>query len=155
MKILYRCLLVFFFLVWLAAMYLVLTTTQDSERALTMTKWMAQYAINPYFGLFFIAGIAAIMLAFWWPTWQRTYRQNRLAKRLNTEGVLTKALIIQLTDTRITVNKNPRIRFRVRILDQEAEFELTVSRIHLPNVGDWIEVRYDPQNPRLAVPALY
>lgn len=155
MKILYRCVLFFFFLLWLAAMYLVFTTTQDSARALRMTQWLAQYAINPYFILLFIVGLASLMLAFWWPTWLRTYRQNRLANRLKTEGVLAKVPIIQLVDTRVTVNKNPLIRVTVSILDKEAEFELSVSRIHIPQVGDWIEVRYDPQNPSLAVPALY
>ncbi|MFM6954681.1 MAG: hypothetical protein ACKOWL_06815 [Sphingobacteriaceae bacterium] len=155
MKFLYRFLLVFFFLVWLGGMYLVFTTTQDGHRAVSITKWLARYAANPYFIVLFIGGIASIMIIFWWPTWTQAYRQNRLYKRLKKEGVVATVPIIHIFDTRVTVNKNPRIAISVRILDREAEFEVTVSRLSIPQVGDLIEVLYDPKNPTLAVPVLH
>jgi hypothetical protein len=53
------------------------------------------------------------------------------------------------------VNKNPQIAISVRILNKVATFEVTVSRVQIPRVGDLIEIFYDPKDPRLAVPAEY
>ena len=154
MRFLYRFLLVLFFLVWLGGMYLVFTTTQDINRAAKMTVWLTQYVANLYFIVLFLGGLVAIMVIFWLPTWLKAYRQQRLYKRLKKEGVWANVPIIHIVDTQLTVNKNPRICISVRILNKVASFELTVSRVHIPRVGDLIEILYDPNDPRLAVPAL-
>ncbi len=154
MKFLYRFLVVLFFLVWLGGMYLVFTTTQDINRVGKMTVWLAQYVANPYFIVLFSGGLVAIMVIFWLPIWLKAYRQKRLYKRLKKEGVWATVPIIHIVDTRLTVNKNPRIAISVRILNKLATFELMVSRVQIPRVGDLIEILYDPNDPRLAVPAL-
>ncbi len=154
MKFLYRFLLALFFLVWLGGMYLVFTTTQDINRAAKMTVWLAQYLANPYFIVLFLGGLVAIMVIFWLPIWINAYRQKRLYKRLKKVGVWANVPIIRIVDTRLTVNNNPRIGITVRILNKLASFELTVSRVNIPRLGDLIEILYDPNDPRLAVPAL-
>jgi uncharacterized SAM-binding protein YcdF (DUF218 family) len=154
MKFLYRFLVVLFFLVWLGGMYLVFTTTQDINRAAKMTVWLGQYVANPYFIVLFLGGLVAILVIFWLPTWLKAYRQQRLYKRLKKEGVWAQVPIIHIVDTQLTVNKNPRICISVPVLNHVTSFELTVSRVHIPLVGDLIEILYDPNDPRLAVPAL-
>jgi hypothetical protein len=155
MKFLYRFLLALFFLVWLGGMYLVFTTTQDINRAAKMTVWLAQYVVNPYFIVLFVGGLAAILVIFWLPIWLKAYRQKQLYKRLKKEGVWASVPIIYIVDTRLTVNNNPRVAISVRILNKVATFELTVSRVQIPRVGDLIEIFYDPKDPGLAVPAEY
>jgi len=128
MKFLYRFLLALFFLVWLGGMYLVFTTTQDLNHAAKMSVWLAQYVANPYFIVLFVGGLIAIMVIFWLPIWLKAYRQKRLYKRLKKEGVWASVPIT---------------------------FELTVSRVQIPRVGDLIDIFYDPKDPTLVVPAEY
>ena len=78
-------------------------------------------------------------------------QQSSLRKRLEKEGVRATANIIRIEDTRVTVNKNPRVRITVDILGQEASFDLTVSRIDIPRPGDQIEILYDPNDYTKAV----
>jgi hypothetical protein len=103
----------------------------------------------------FVGGLVAILVIFWLPIWLKAYRQKRLYKRLKKEGVWASVPIVHIVDTRLTVNKNPHIAISVRILNKVATFEVTVSRVQIPRVGDLIEIFYDPKDPRLAVPVEY
>lgn len=63
------------------------------------------------------------------------------------------ATILEMKDTGITLNKSPYARFRLRIEpDKAAPYETSVrafvSRIAISNVGDQVQVKYDPANPQ-------
>lgn len=75
---------------------------------------------------------------------------NRL--RLLATGKAGNATILEVTDTGVTINNNPRVRLRVRIevageLPFEATHAMTVSRLHVPSVGEVYDVRFDPKDP--------
>jgi hypothetical protein len=67
-------------------------------------------------------------------------------------GKAGRATILSATDTGVTLNNNPRVRFRVRIEVPgdppiEATCALVVSRVAVPRVGEVLPVRFDPQRP--------
>ena len=61
--------------------------------------------------------------------------------------------VVQVQDTGMTVNDNPRVKmvFRVEPLDGSPALDLnktaTVSRVQIPRQGDRYPVWYDPQDP--------
>ena len=62
------------------------------------------------------------------------------------------ATITNVQDTGTTINDNPRVKLMLLVQPQsgkqfEVERKATVSRIHIPKVGDPITVRYDAADP--------
>ena len=73
-------------------------------------------------------------------------------QRLLATGKPGQATVLEVHDTGITVNNNPRVRLKVRIeVAGEAPIEAThammVSRVGVPRVGDVYDVRFDPKDP--------
>ncbi len=60
--------------------------------------------------------------------------------------------VIDIRETGMTVNDDPRVRLRVRVFPPgadsfEIERKLLVSRLEIPRRGDRVEVEYDPNEP--------
>lgn len=59
------------------------------------------------------------------------------------------AVVLDVEDTGVTVNNDPRVRLRLRVEPEgdepfEAERKVVVSRLAIPRVGERLEVAYDP-----------
>ena len=80
-------------------------------------------------------------------------RKRKKAEELFETGSKGVGTVIQVQDTGMTVNDNPRVKmtFRVEPLDGGEAFDLekktTVSRVAIPRQGDRYPVWYDPQDP--------
>lgn len=78
--------------------------------------------------------------------------KRRKAQRLIEHGSEAVGTVLEVTDTNVTVNNNPRVRLRFRIEPQDgsAPFEasktVTVSRVEIPRPGDRYPVWFDPQD---------
>jgi hypothetical protein len=73
-------------------------------------------------------------------------------KRVNQIGTPAVVVVLDLEDTRVTINDNPRIRLRVKVFSKElAPFETTIvdtfSRVDLPRRGDVYYAKFDLRNP--------
>lgn len=63
------------------------------------------------------------------------------------------ATIVSMKDTGLTVNNSPYVSFRLHVTPTdaapfEAGLRAFVSRIAIPDVGDTVHVKYDPDNPK-------
>src|SRR5438876_1044776 len=70
-------------------------------------------------------------------------------KKVLSEGKQARAVVINVEDTGMTINDNPRVRLMLQVQpDGEVPFEVTkkktVSRVAIPRIGDEYIVRYDP-----------
>ena len=78
--------------------------------------------------------------------------KRKKAEELLTTGSKGAGTVVQVQDTGMTVNDNPRIKmiFRVEPLDGSPAFDTTktttVSRVQIPRQGDRYPVWYDPQD---------
>lgn len=151
---LFRLLMLLMTLLFVGGVYWITALLDDPQKALAISQKIAPIAQSPYFIPGFLGTLLLLMFAFLIPYWIRSQKQTRLGRRLLAEGVQTSAQIVLVTDTGLTINRNPRVRITVSILNQEASFELTVSRVAIPRIGDWIDVFYDPKDPSQAVPAV-
>lgn len=151
MKVIYRIVISFFFVIWLGGMYLVFTVSNNPGRAEAITLFLASILASPYFIPGIFAFFVFIILVLVGPVWARMIAQSSLRSKLEKSGVRTLAKITAIKDTGITINENPRVNLTVNILEHEASFDLTVSRVNIPKVGDTVPVLYDPQNPTRAV----
>ncbi len=73
-------------------------------------------------------------------------------KKILSEGVQARAVVINVQDTGMTVNDNPRVKLTLQVQPEgqtpfEASKKSTVSRVAVPRVGDEFIVRYDPSDP--------
>lgn len=140
-------------ILFVGGIYWITSALSDEENAQSLTDKITPIAQSPYFLPIFMGSVFLIIFSFLIPIVWRSHTQNQLRNRLLKEGVETTAEIIAIADTGITVNKNPRIKITVAVLDKEASFESTVSRVSVPRVGDWITVLYDPKDPSQVAPA--
>lgn len=67
-------------------------------------------------------------------------------------GRRASAVVLDVEDTGMTINSDPRVRLRLRVEPEgEAPFEverkLVVSRLAIPRAGERLEVAYDPADP--------
>jgi len=67
-----------------------------------------------------------------------------------------RARVIKLKDTRVTVNKNPKVLIEVEVQTEAgdsfgATINTVVSRIAIPRVGDVLDVKFDPNNHKAVV----
>jgi hypothetical protein len=73
-------------------------------------------------------------------------------RRLQEAGVDAPAQIVDVRDTGVTVNNNPRVKLTLNVTppDGSAAFQVstktTVSRIAIPRAGDGFMVRFDPDD---------
>src|SRR5213075_3177958 len=78
--------------------------------------------------------------------------KRKRAEALMATGSKGAGTVVQVQDTGMTVNDNPRIKmtFRVEPLDGTPAFDTTktttVSRVQIPRQGDRYPVWYDPQD---------
>jgi hypothetical protein len=78
--------------------------------------------------------------------------KKKKAQELFATGSKGAGTVVQVQDTGMTVNDNPRIKmtFRVEPLDGSPAFDTTktttVSRVEIPRQGDRYPVWYDPQD---------
>jgi hypothetical protein len=71
--------------------------------------------------------------------------------QLVSAGRAAPATLLEVADTGMSVNDNPRVRLRLRIEPQgeppfEVERKVTVSRVAVPRAGERVEVFYDPDD---------
>ncbi len=72
-------------------------------------------------------------------------------KKLLTEGVQAQAVVLNVQDTGMTINDNPRVKLTLQVQPEgqvpfEVEKKVTVSRVSIPSIGDQYVVRYDPSD---------
>src|SRR3954447_20888634 len=78
--------------------------------------------------------------------------KRKIAEQLMATGSRGAGTVVQVQDTGMTVNDNPRIKmtFRVEPLDGAPAFDTTktttVSRVEIPRQGDRYPVWYDAQD---------
>ena len=74
-------------------------------------------------------------------------------QRLEEAGVNAPAQVVNVRDTGVTINNNPRVALTLQVspTDGSPPFEVstkvTVSRVAIPRGGDTFMVRYDPEDP--------
>jgi hypothetical protein len=73
-------------------------------------------------------------------------------KKLLSEGTQARAVVINVQDTGMTINDNPRVKLTFQVQPDgavpfEATKKVTVSRVSIPRIGDQYFVRYDPADP--------
>jgi hypothetical protein len=73
-------------------------------------------------------------------------------KYVNKIGEPAEAVVLDISDTGITINDNPKVRLKLKVYPKDKEpFEATVSqvvsRVKIPRIGDRVYVKFDPNNP--------
>jgi len=73
-------------------------------------------------------------------------------KHVNKIGESASAIVLDISDTGITINGNPKVRLHLKVYPRDrAPFEATikqvVSRVNIPRIGDRVQVKFDPDNP--------
>jgi hypothetical protein len=73
-------------------------------------------------------------------------------KYVNKVGEPATAIVLDISDTGITINDNPKVRLTLEVHPQGREsFNVTikqvVSRVTIPRIGDKVYVKFDPNNP--------
>jgi hypothetical protein len=73
-------------------------------------------------------------------------------KKILENGAQAQAVVIDVQDTGMTVNDNPRVKLTLQVQPENGvSFQVTkkttVSRVSIPSVGDTYFVRYDPADP--------
>jgi hypothetical protein len=73
-------------------------------------------------------------------------------RRLKAHGIEADATILAVSDTGVTVNKNPYVKLRLRVEPMgmaayETEVKAMVSRVSIPRLGDGVRVKFDPNKP--------
>jgi hypothetical protein len=73
-------------------------------------------------------------------------------KKILSEGTQARAVVIDVQDTGVTINENPRVKLTLQVQPEgQAPFQVTkkqtVSRVAIPRVGSEYLVRFDPSDP--------
>ena len=73
-------------------------------------------------------------------------------RRIKAHGVEAEATILAVSDTGVTMNKNPYVKLRLRVepmgmATYETEAKAMVSRVMIPRPGDGVRVKFDPNKP--------
>ena len=73
-------------------------------------------------------------------------------RRLKAHGIDADATILAVSDTGVTMNKNPYVKLRLRVepmgmATYETEVKAMVSRVAIPRPGDGVRVKFDPNKP--------
>ena len=100
--------------------------------------------------LLFVFGILWIIF---YPLLRNLRNERRKRKILESQGRKTLAEIIEINETGITINKvRVYIKIRVRYELAEAEFASIVPIWSLPQIGQTIEIFFDPLDPTQIIP---
>src|SRR5581483_11137381 len=72
-------------------------------------------------------------------------------KKILSEGAQAQAVVINVQDTGVTINQNPRVKLTLQVQPEgqmpfEVTKKVTVSRVSIPRIGDQYVVRYDPSD---------
>ncbi len=73
-------------------------------------------------------------------------------RRIKAHGIEADATILAVSDTGMTLNKNPYVKLHLRVEPMgmpayEADVKAMVSRVALPRPGDGVRVKFDPNKP--------
>jgi hypothetical protein len=73
-------------------------------------------------------------------------------RRIKANGIEAEATILAISDTGVTINKNPYVKLRLRVQPMgmaayETEVKAMVSRIAIPRPGEGVRVKFDPNKP--------
>lgn len=103
--------------------------------------------------LFVILLLVAIGALFYGLFFAKDLLADPRRKRLLALGRDAPALILQISDTGLTLNQNPYVRLRLQVqpegtLPYEVTVSALVSRVSIPRVGQVIMVKYDPARPQ-------
>lgn len=96
--------------------------------------------------------LAAGSGVFLWGMFSGFLTQPGNYRRIKANGVEAQATILALSDTGVTVNKNPVAKLRLRVEPMgmaayEVEVKAMVSRLAVPRPGDGVRVKFDPNKP--------
>ncbi len=66
-------------------------------------------------------------------------------------GITGKGIINKVEDTNVTINDDPQVRLYLTIYSKNQEpfdavVKMVVSRVSVPRQGDWVAVKYDPED---------
>jgi hypothetical protein len=73
-------------------------------------------------------------------------------KYVNRIGEPAEAVVLDISDTGITINDNPKVRLKLKVYPKdrepyEAAVSQVISRVTIPRLGDRVYVKFDPNNP--------
>ena len=73
-------------------------------------------------------------------------------RRIKAHGIEADATILAVSDTGVTLNKNPYVKLRLRVEPigmaiYKTEAKAMVSRVAIPRPGDGVRVKFDPNQP--------
>ena len=100
----------------------------------------------------YLALLAIGSALFLWGMFSGFLMQPGNYRRIKANGVEAEATILAISDTGVTINKNPvaKLRLRVQPLGMaayEVEVKTMVSRLAIPRPGDGVRVKFDPNKP--------
>ena len=77
-------------------------------------------------------------------------------RRIKAHGIESDATILAVSDTGVTLNKNPYVKLRLRVepigmAAYETEAKAMVSRVAIPRPGDGVRVKFDPDKPEKVI----
>ncbi len=77
-------------------------------------------------------------------------------RRIKAHGIEADATILAISDTGVTMNKNPYVKLHLRVEPigrpvYETEAQALVSRVAIPRPGDGVRVKFDPNQPERVI----
>ncbi len=110
---------------------------------------LAEPRRNPTLYIVLLAAGSALFLWAMFSGWLTTPGNYR---RIKANGVEAQATILAISDTGVTINKNPYVKLRLRVqpmgmMAYETDVKAMVSRIAIPRPGDGVRVKFDPNKP--------
>ena len=102
--------------------------------------------------VWYLVLLAAGSILFLWGMFSGFLMQPGNYRRIKANGVEAEATILSLSDTGVTLNKNPVAKLRLRVQPMglaayEVEVKAMVSRLAIPRPGDGVRVKFDPNKP--------
>jgi hypothetical protein len=102
-------------------------------------------------GIFAGVPLLLVLLGLWLRRGAKAKRRE--AERLVRQGSTAIATVLEVRDTGVTINDDPRVALKLRIEPRDGapaffgEKAITVSRLSIPHPGDHFPVWYDPADP--------
>jgi hypothetical protein len=109
--------------------------------------------MNDWTGLLLILIVVGVLAGSFGPLILGLIANSLRKRQLRLRGQRATVEILDIRDTRVTVNLNPRVEISVRMPDGSiGKFRTFVSRVKFPRPGEKIEVLYDPADPTVVLP---
>jgi hypothetical protein len=104
---------------------------------------------NPALYLLLLAAGSALFL---WGMFSGFLTTPGNYRRIKAHGIEADATILAISDTGVTLNKNPYVKLRLRVEPMgmpayETEVKAMVSRVAIPRPGDGVRVKFDSSKP--------